>query len=209
MWTQGVRAAGRKLTGILGLVRREKSDGSRQATHQQRRGSKMSNSMNAVRSRFGLGKLAILSSAAGVLLTLTATGQAQQPETGATIWSAAGCFNCHGNLAAGDGDAAYPVGPNLRRTSLDRDQLVETIACGRPSTAMPFHLKGAYTEVPCYGLPLGAPPGVTAGGEFSQEQIELLADFLMENVVGVTRITREACAAFFNGNQNAPLCLQY
>ena len=154
------------------------------------------------------GKLAILSSAAGVILALALPAQAQQ-ENGATIWAQAGCFNCHGNLGAGDGDAAYPVGPNLRRSSLERDQLIETIACGRPSTAMPFHLKGAYTEVACYRLPLGEPPGVISGGEFSSEQVELLADFLLETVLGVPRITRENCAAFFGGNQNTPMCLQY
>jgi hypothetical protein len=63
--------------------------------------------------------------------------------------------------------------------------------------------------VACFGLPLGEPPGVPAGPSFSAEQIELLADFLLEHVVGVSRITRENCAAFFGGNQNAPLCLQY
>jgi hypothetical protein len=130
-------------------------------------------------------------------------------ETGSTIWQKGGCFNCHGNLADGDGDPAYPVGPNLRATALGRDQLLETISCGLPSTPMPFNLAGAYTETPCYGLPLGEPPDVGRGAGLTAEQLLKLVDFLEEEVVGVRRITRENCGAFFGGNVDAPLCRQY
>lgn len=143
-----------------------------------------------------------------VILMFTVPTQAQ--ETGADIWRQAGCFDCHGNLAAGDGDPAYPAGPNLRRTSLDRAQLIETIACGLPATPMPMHLDGAYTTVACYGRPIGESPNDVLGAtRFTAEQIELLVDFLLEYVVGETRITREGCSAFFGGNINAPACLQY
>jgi hypothetical protein len=74
---------------------------------------------------------------------------------------------------------------------------------------MPMNLAGAYTETPCYGLPLGEPPGVPRGANFTAEQIEALVDFLLEHVVGVRPITRENCAVFFGGNMNAPACLQY
>jgi hypothetical protein len=75
---------------------------------------------------------------------------------------------------------------------------------------MPFNLAGAYTEVACRGLPLAAPPpDVTRGGSFTEEQVGTLVDFLLENVVGQPRITRENCGAFFNGNVDAPLCRQY
>src|SRR5258708_3332723 len=57
-----------------------------------------------------------------VLVALMAPSQAQN--AGATLWARSGCADCHGNLAAGDGDPAYPHGPNLRRTLLTRDQLV-------------------------------------------------------------------------------------
>jgi hypothetical protein len=124
-------------------------------------------------------------------------------------WQEGGCFNCHGNLAAGDGDPAYPAGPSLRSSRLDRDLLVTTISCGRPGTGMPMNLVGAYMETPCYGLPLGEPPGVSRGANFTAEEIEALVDFLLENVVGVRTITRENCAVFFGGNLNAPACLQY
>jgi hypothetical protein len=145
---------------------------------------------------------------AGVILALSLPSHAQEL-TGADLWNQGACFNCHGNLAEGDGDPAYPAGPNLRRTLLDRDQLIMIIACGRPFTAMPFNLEGAYTEVPCHGLPLGEVPGVPAGANFTAEQVETLVEFLVEHVVGVTRITRENCATFYGGNINAPGCREY
>ncbi len=145
--------------------------------------------------------------AAGVVLALSLPAQAQ--EDGGTLWGLGGCSNCHGNLAAGDGDAAYPRGPNLRRSQLDHGLMVETIACGRPATEMPFNLAGAYTEHACYGLPLGEPPGLPLGANFTAEQVEVLAGFLMEHVVGVRRITRENCAMFFGGNVDAPACSRY
>jgi len=113
-------------------------------------------------------------------------------------------------LAAGDGDPAYPAGPNLRRTRLDRDQLIETISCGRPGTEMPTNLKGAYTQVACYGLPLGAVPTEVKGkGSHTAEEVQTLVDFLLKYVVGKPKITREGCAVFNDGNVNAPACLQY
>lgn len=154
--------------------------------------------------------LAASIAAAGFVLALATPSHAQ--DAGATVWARGGCAACHGNLAAGDGDPSYPRGPNLRRTQLDRDQLLETIACGRPNTQMPTNLKGAYKEVSCYGLPVGEVPGevVNLGkGSLTKEEIVALTDFLMANVVGKPRITRANCALFNEGNQNAPECLQY
>jgi hypothetical protein len=129
---------------------------------------------------------------------------------GATMWSEAGCFACHGDLAEGGGDAANALGPNLRSTQLEREGLIEVISCGRPGTPMPMHLEGAYTEVPCYDMPLGpVPDNVTGTGVFTVEEVGSLVDFLEEHVVGVDRITRPNCAAFFGGDENARTCLQY
>jgi hypothetical protein len=154
--------------------------------------------------RVGLGALA----AAGVFAIVFSASA--QDMSGAELWGQSGCANCHGNLAAGGGDAAYPAGPNLRRTKLDHDQLVETISCGRPSTPMPFNLKGAYTEISCYGLPLGpAPEGTTSGASMTADQINALVDFLVAEVVGKTKITKQNCALFAGGNEDAPECQQY
>jgi hypothetical protein len=154
-----------------------------------------------------LGQLGIVAAAAGAVLAFAIPGQSQE-RTGGDLWSFGGCFNCHGNLAAGDGDPAYPAGPDLRRTRLTPEQLYEVVACGRPSTPMPYNLATAYTETACYGMPLG-PPTVMRGADFTPEETQRLVDFLVANVVGVTRVTREYCAAFFGGNLNAPACAGY
>jgi hypothetical protein len=41
---------------------------------------------------------------------------------------------------------------NLHETRLDREQLIEVIACGRPGTEMPRFDKYAYEDTDCYGL---------------------------------------------------------
>ena len=157
-------------------------------------------------SRFAM--VARLALAAGAVLALALPSRAE--EAGAKVWARGGCAACHGNLAAGDGDPAYPPGPNLRRTRLERDLLIETISCGRPSTPMPTNLRGAYTQVSCYGLPVGEVPAEVNGkGSLTAEEVETLTDFLLKYVVGKTRITRENCAVFNDGNANAPECLQY
>ena len=162
-----------------------------------------------INSAGALRPFALVALLAGGLLALGLPGQAQE-QTGGDFWRFGGCFNCHGLMADGNGDAAYPAGPNLRRTALDRDQLIETIACGRPDTPMPMHLEGGYTEIACFEMPLGPMPNnVLLGATLTAEQIETLVDFLVTNVVGQTRVTRVNCAAFYGGNLNAPACFQY
>jgi hypothetical protein len=100
-----------------------------------------------------------------------------------------------------------PRGPNLRRTRLTAEQLTETISCGRVGTEMPYNLATAYTEHACYGMPLGpAPTTVLPGAGLTEDQINLLVNFLVTDVVGKTRVTRENCALFFGGNANALTC---
>ena len=160
--------------------------------------------------------LAGLFSAASALLATTVPGHAQNgapgaeaAKTGPQLWSEAGCFGCHGDLAAGGGDAANPAGPSLRTSRLDRAGLIEVISCGRPGTAMPMHLIGAYTEVACHGQPVGpVPADVTGTGVFTADEVATLVDFLDEHAVGVRQITRENCIAFL-GDPNSRVCLQY
>lgn len=149
-------------------------------------------------------KLVLL--AGGILLGMSLPASAQD---GGDIWAKAGCFNCHGNLATGGEDNAFPTGPNLRRSGLDAATLRDVIACGLPGSPMPANLTGAYTETPCFGMPLGPAPDVTVVGGLTAEEIDVLVEFLMTNVLGVTRVTRENCAAFFGGNPNDPTCLAY
>ena len=119
-----------------------------------------------------LGFAIFLGLLAAAVLALPAPAQAQD---GAEVWGRAGCSTCHGILAEGGDDPAEPTGPSLRITRLDRDLIAEAIAGGRPGTAMPFNLNGAYTEIACYGIPLGEVPAETAGaGGLTAEDLEAL-----------------------------------
>lgn len=126
---------------------------------------------------------------------------------GLGVWKDAACDYCHGAFADGRGAGDAPAGSNLRRTDLDRDLLIETISCGRPETAMPYFLEGAYTEVPCYGLPLGQPQA-DRGGAISPEDIEKLVDYLLARIVGKGRVTREECGYYYE-DPDHPLCASY
>lgn len=144
----------------------------------------------------------------GLLLLSSSNSSAE--DAGVIAWKTGGCSNCHGNLAAGGQDPSYPQGPNLRVTLLDKDQLIETISCGRPGTEMPANLKGAYATVPCYGLPTGeVPKEVRPGGGLTKDEIQALVTFLGAEVVGKKRITRQNCALFNEGNSSAPECMQF
>ena len=56
----------------------------------------------------------------------------------------ADCQFCHGIDGDGRGDPRSPGrAANLHETQLNRDQLIEVIACGRPGTEMPHFDKYA------------------------------------------------------------------
>ena len=123
----------------------------------------------------------------GALVSLTFTftvlAYAQDPariRQGMEIWQRAGCASCHGSDARGGESGEQPGGPNLRRSRLDREDFVATVACGRPGTAMPFNLAGAYTEISCYEIPVGEVPDEVVGGvRLTSDEIGLLVDYVM------------------------------
>lgn len=152
-------------------------------------------------SRRGIGIAVVV----GIMLASPARAQ---DDAGVRLWFEGGCAGCHGALAAG-GDGL--PGPNLRLANLDRDQLLETIACGRPGTEMPYNFVGAYTMAgayvieACYGLPIGGDAPVARGADYLVDELNTLVDFLTEYVVGVA-ISRENCAVFFGGDKDSPAC---
>ena len=126
----------------------------------------------------------------GMLSTLLAAGLAAAPagaqdavEAGMLVWQNNGCANCHGEFGEGGEGGHFPAGPALRRSSLAKDHLRETIACGRPGTEMPSNLKGAYITVPCYGLPLAAamPAGTMGGVAMTEPEILAAARSWFDN----------------------------
>ncbi len=152
--------------------------------------------------RFGAGLLAV-----PMVILLGTSAQAQ--DAGLALWNGGGCFGCHGDLAAGGGDPANPGGPSLRRR-IAPEVVLKTIACGRPNTDMPSFLIDADKSPICARPATEPAPGAVATLDlFTAEEVQTLVAWLEANVIGKSRITRENCAAFFDGNANTPTCLQY
>jgi len=130
-------------------------------------------------------KIALVATA---LLALAAFAYAQDAgrlAAGEAAWNKAACLQCHGSMGEGGMGGEFPAGPSLRATQLNRALLLDAIRCGRPGTQMPAWLDGAYTTVPCYGLPKGSPPaGLELTPVLSGDEIEALVDYLMAKIVG-------------------------
>ena len=101
----------------------------------------------------------------------------------------ADCQFCHGPDGDGRGDPRSPGrAANLHETSLNRDQLIEVIACGRPATEMPHFDKYAYEDTDCYGLKgkdLGRDaPHDPHSTPLTRREIEAVADYVIKTFVG-------------------------
>ena len=110
----------------------------------------------------------------------------------------AGCHKWHGNGGGGYGGAAL----SLRQTQLTREQIVETVTCGRPGTGMPYHKRDAYQgdDKSCYGMTradLGkdVPPG--ADKFLRPAEIEKVVDYVLANVKGKGEPTLTECRQFW------------
>jgi cytochrome c553 len=101
----------------------------------------------------------------------------------------ADCQFCHGVNGDGRGDPRSPGrAANLHETHLNRDQLIEVIACGRPGTEMPHFDKYAYEDTDCYGLKgknLGNDaPRDPHSTSLTKREIEAVADYILAKFVG-------------------------
>ncbi len=150
------------------------------------------------------GRFAVSTFALTLIATLSATGQPVRAEPdlemGKTVYQDANCIGCHkwhGGGGGGYGGAAL----SLRETALDRDLLIEVIACGRPATRMPYHARGAYKSVDCYGGSTQADFGEDfppkAAKLLRNPQIEAVADYLIAALQGKGEPTVEECTAFW------------
>lgn len=155
-----------------------------------------------------------------VLLSLAASAttaqQANDPigdaERGKVVYRDVGrCVNCHGWAADGKTGISLkdPSGSSLRESTLDRAALLETIRCGRPGTAMPYHDRAAYRDDRCYGMvksdfaPGSAPP---RGKTFGEDDLASIVTYLQTRVIGLGRPTFEECTDFFD-NPAAKACV--
>jgi mono/diheme cytochrome c family protein len=101
----------------------------------------------------------------------------------------ADCQFCHGVNGDGHGDPRSPgKAPDLHKTRLDREQLIEVITCGRPGSEMPHFDKYAYEDKGCYGLSaaeLGKnlPPDPHST-PLNKREIAAVVDYLVATFVG-------------------------
>jgi mono/diheme cytochrome c family protein len=101
----------------------------------------------------------------------------------------ADCQFCHGPDGDGHGDPRSPgKASNLHQTALNREQLIEVIACGRPATEMPHFDKYAYEDKGCYGLSAGElgkdiPPDPHST-PLTKREIEALVDYIQATFIG-------------------------
>jgi mono/diheme cytochrome c family protein len=126
-------------------------------------------------------------------------------DQGFSVYKKANCMGCHkwhGGGGGGYGGDAL----SLRKTSLTREQIIETVSCGRPGTGMPFHLRGAYDAMKCYGLTRAdaadqMPP--EAAAYLRQSDIDAVAAYVTERLKGRGEPSQEECLAFFGAATRA------
>jgi mono/diheme cytochrome c family protein len=141
----------------------------------------------------------IISFAATIRILAAQPAGQDRTDVGKQVFKSANCVGCHkwhGNGGGGYGGDAL----SLRKTELTREQIIETVSCGRPGTGMPFHLRGAYESQPCYGLTRAQisdsmPP--EAAGFLRPGEVEAVVDYVIAHVKGKGEPTYDECIAFF------------
>ena len=139
--------------------------------------------------------------AAGSAGTVRAQGPAPDPEDvkeGMTIYrTKADCQTCHGWAADGRKmDTQMPDAPNLRQTRLGRAGILYAIRCGRPGRGMPAFDRQAYKDpARCNNtteadLKKNSLELVQPAATLQPREIEMVADFLFERVIGKGQIGR-------------------
>jgi len=155
--------------------------------------------MRAILATLVLGALA-----AGVLPHYRVHAQESphgQASEGKRIFQRANCVGCHkwhGGGGGGYGGDAL----SLRATQLDRDQIIMTVTCGRPTTGMPYFQRNAYDgeDHPCYGLgrqELGKDIPIEANIFLRPNEVAAVADYVIAEVKGRGEPNYAECIGFF------------
>jgi mono/diheme cytochrome c family protein len=127
---------------------------------------------------------------AAILLPSLDAALAQDTSFGQRLFQdKADCQFCHGTVGDGRGDPrSSGRAANLHETHLNREQMIEVIACGRPGTEMPHFDKYAYEDTDCYGLKgknLGNDaPRDPHSTSLTKREIEAVADYILAKFVG-------------------------
>ena len=131
-----------------------------------------------------------------------AAAQVAESHPGVSVYKTAGCIACHKWHGMG-GPGYGGTQANFREIWLDRDQIMEVVACGRPGTTMPFHHRAAYGKFECYGgmtldefLPEDRPG--RSGTTLNTRQVRHVAEFILAHFQGRPNEPVKAdCELFF------------
>ena len=143
--------------------------------------------------------LAFILVAASAIATSAFAQSADPTDAGKAVFKRANCIGCHkwhGNGGGGYGGDAL----SLRKTELTREQIIETVGCGRPGTGMPFFIRGAYDTIKCHDMTrqdAGAQMPPEATTFLRPNDIEAVADYLLARVKGKGEPNYTECIEFF------------
>jgi mono/diheme cytochrome c family protein len=133
-------------------------------------------------------------------MTASVAAQSADPtDAGKAVFKRANCFGCHkwhGNVGGGYGGDAL----SLRKTELTREQIIETVGCGRPGTGLPFFTRGAYDSVKCYDMnreDVGSRIPPKANVFLRPSDVEAVADYVIAHVKGKGEPNYGECVEFF------------
>ena len=148
----------------------------------------------------------------------TATAQDADPaviDAGMRVYnSTVECEICHGWTGRGgpaNDEPENDPGPSLVLSELDRDTMIELVACGTPGGQMPQYLATAWTEArPCYGMtaadqsPQRRPP--RPDRTLRPGQIEAVVTYVREVYQG-KEMTLDTCIKYYSPTSRA--CNRY
>lgn len=135
-------------------------------------------------------------------------GSSHGNDPGQALYKRANCVGCHkwhGAGGGGYGGAAL----SLRATQLDKDQIIQTVTCGRPGTGMPYFVRNVYSNDksaphPCNGLTmqdLGDIKVAEAGSFLQPDEVKEVANYVLTHIKGKGEPNFAECTAFF-GNES-------
>jgi Cytochrome c len=152
-----------------------------------------------------LGVTLALAVIAFVAAPASVTAQSADPtDAGKAVFKRANCVGCHkwhGNGGGGYGGDAL----SLRKTELTREQIIETVECGRPGTGMPFFTRGAYDSLKCYGMnrqEIGAQIPPEANVFLRPEDMAAVADYVLAHIKGKGEPNYSECVDFFGNTSH-------
>ena len=120
-------------------------------------------------------------------------------DAGKAVYKRANCVGCHkwhGNGGGGYGGDAL----SLRKSALTREQIVETVGCGRPATGMPFFTRGAYDTVKCHDMnrqEAGDHMPPEANTFLRPNDIDAVTDYVIAHIKGKGEPNHAECISFF------------